>query len=164
MQIEPWQVPVLVMTVVILPPAVMWAVHRLQRGNGGQGSPTLPPAAPPTPEQVVEVKKDVTKGRFRTSVLAVLTAVLLGLFFLAIGTEQANLLTSAATAVSTSVSAALTVRSFARRQQAQERRRAAQRRQEGGRRGHGGEGTSVAVTRRPAPPRASGRRGRPDRA
>jgi hypothetical protein len=38
--------------------------------------------------------------------------VLLGLFFVAIGTEQANLLTSAATAVSTSVSAALTVRSF----------------------------------------------------
>jgi hypothetical protein len=111
-QIEPWQVPVLVMTVVILPPAVMWAVHRLQRGNGEQGSPTPPPAAPPTPEQVVEVKKDVTKGRFRTSVLAVLTAVLLGLFFLAIGTEQANLLTSAATAVSTSVSAALTVRSL----------------------------------------------------
>ena len=115
MQIEPWQVPVLVMTVVILPPALMWAVRRLQGGNDDQGSPTRRPAAPPAQEkaeQAEEVKKEVTKGGFRTSVLAVLTAVLLGLFFLAIGTEQANLLTSAATAVSTSVSAALTVRSF----------------------------------------------------
>jgi len=111
-QIEPWQVPVLVMTVVILPPALMWAVRRLQGGNDDQRSPTRRPAAPPGPEQAEEVEKDVTKGRFRTSVLAVLTAALLGLFFLAIGTEQANLLTSAATAVSTSVSAALTVRSF----------------------------------------------------
>ena len=112
MQIEPWQVPVLVMTVVILPPALMWAVRKLQGGDGDSGSPDPRPSASPAPEKAEEVKKDVTKGRFRTSVLAVLTAVLLGLFFLAIGTEQANLLTSAATAVSTSVSAALTVRSF----------------------------------------------------
>jgi hypothetical protein len=112
-QIEPWQVPVLVMTVVILPPAFMWAVRRLQGGTVDAAPPNRRAEAPPAPEEAEEeVEKDVTKGRFRTSVLAVLTAVLLGLFFLAIGTEQANLLTSAATAVSTSVSAALTVRSF----------------------------------------------------
>lgn len=108
MQIEPWQVPVLVMTLVILPPSVMWAVRRLQAG-----SPDRRPVASPDAEKAgKETEKDVTKGRFRTSVLAVLTVVLLALFFLAIGTEQASLLTSAATAVSTSVSAALTVRSF----------------------------------------------------
>jgi len=115
-QIEPWQVPVLVMTVVILPPALTWAVRQLQGKKDDPDPPTLPPLPPPTPEEVAEVKKEVekevTKGGFRTSVLAVLTAVLLGLFFLAIGTEQANLLISAATAVSTSVSAALTVRSL----------------------------------------------------
>jgi hypothetical protein len=111
-QIEPWQVPVLVMTVVILPPSAVWAVRRLQGGTVDARPPTRRPATTPATEQAEEVEKDVTKGRFRTSVLAVLTAVLLGLFFLAIGTEQANLLTSAATAVSTSVSAALTVRSF----------------------------------------------------
>jgi hypothetical protein len=104
-QIEPWQVPVLVMTVVILPPSAVWAVRRLQGGTVDARPPTRRPATTPATEQAEE-------GRFRTSVLAVLTAVLLGLFFLAIGTEQANLLTSAATAVSTSVSAALTVRSF----------------------------------------------------
>lgn len=109
MQIEPWQVPVLVMTLVILPPSVMWAVRRLQGEKDDAGSPDRRPAALPAPE---EAEKDVTRGRFRTSFLAVLTAGLLGLFFLAIGTENTSLLASAATAVSTSVSAALTVRSF----------------------------------------------------
>lgn len=107
MQIEPWQIPVLVMTVVILPPSVMWAVREYERRSGTRlvkRRKAVPPAE--------QTEKEVTQGRFRTSVLAVLTVVLLGLFFVAIGTEQASLLTSAATAVSTSVSAALTVRSL----------------------------------------------------
>lgn len=113
MQIEPWQVPVLVMTLVILPPSVTWAVRRLRGTDGGPGAPG-PQAAEPVPGTAAEqeTEKDVQRGRWRTTVLAALTVVLVGLFFLAIGTDRANLLVTAANAVSALVSAALTVRSF----------------------------------------------------
>ncbi|MGH3565043.1 MAG: hypothetical protein ACRDRH_03215 [Pseudonocardia sp.] len=97
MQIEPWHIPLLAMTVIVLPPSMIWLVGWIRR-SGGE-----PPPPPPPP-----AKREL----LRTRILAVLTLTLLGVCIIAIGPAAANLIATAASAVSTMVSAALTVQSF----------------------------------------------------
>ena len=93
MPIEPWQIPLLAMTLVILPPSVSWTVRWFRQKSDPRPSPAPPPDK-------------------RTRVLAVLTLALLVLMVLAIGPTTASIIAAAASAVSTMVSAALTLQSF----------------------------------------------------
>lgn len=102
---EPWHAPLLAMTVVLLPPAVGWALNSLRvRGEPPDHRGVEPPQAPAAVRARWELR--------RTQVLAVLTVVLLIVFFVAIGPAAASIVATAATAASTAVSAALTVQSF----------------------------------------------------
>lgn len=98
MQIQPWHIPLIAMTAVSLPPSVWWLIGWFRATTGGTSTP-------PTPDQA-------RRERLRTRILAVLTLVLLVLCVVAVGPATASLIATAATAVSTVISAALTVQSF----------------------------------------------------
>lgn len=100
--IEPWQVPVFAMAALALPPALHWLYQWVRN----RSTPAAPDPAQPAPEQ------RATSERLRTTILATLTVALVGVFVVALGTENASVLTSAASAVSALVSAVMTVQSY----------------------------------------------------
>jgi hypothetical protein len=68
-----------------------------------------------TPEPTVQRPTDserVRREKLRTTILAMLTVVLVGLFVLALGPAAASIPTSVASAVSALVSAVMTVQSY----------------------------------------------------
>jgi hypothetical protein len=98
MQIEPWQIPVLVMAGIAAPTSILWLIEWVR--DRSQVNPKS--AMTPTPK----------RERLKTTILAILTVTLLGIFFTAAGAETANIFASVASAVSTLVSAVLTVQSY----------------------------------------------------
>lgn len=106
MQIEPWQIPVLAMAALALPVSIHSLIEWVRKNSRGTSSAPEPDApTPPTPERVRGEK-------LRTTLLATLTVVLVGLFVLALGPAAASILTSVASAVSALVSAVMTVQSY----------------------------------------------------
>jgi hypothetical protein len=106
MQIEPWQIPVLAMAALALPVSIDSLIRWVRKHSRGASSAPEPDApTPPTPERVRGEK-------LRTTLLATLTVVLVGLFILALGPAAASILTSVASAVSALVSAVMTVQSY----------------------------------------------------
>jgi hypothetical protein len=106
MQIEPWQIPVLAMAALALPPSVHWLITWVRKNSRSASSAPEPDAQRPTaPERV-------RREKLRTTILAILTVVLVGLFILALGPAAASILTSVASAVSALVSAVMTVQSY----------------------------------------------------
>ncbi len=106
MQIEPWQIPVLAMAALALPPSVHWLVMWVREKSGGTSSDPEPDAQGPT-----ELER-ARREKLRATILAILTVVLVGLFILALGPAAASILTSVAAAVSALVSAVMTVQSY----------------------------------------------------
>jgi nicotinamide riboside transporter PnuC len=100
MQIEPWQIPVLVMAGIAGPTSILWLITWVR--NTSQVDPK------PARSVMTPTKRE----RLRTTILAILTVTLLGIFFTAAGAETANIFSSVASAVSTLVSAVLTVQSY----------------------------------------------------
>lgn len=106
MQIEPWQIPVLAMAALALPVSIHSIIRWVRKQSRGTSSAPEPDAQPlPTPERVRGEK-------LRTTLLATLTVVLVGLFILALGPAAASILTSVASAVSALVSAVMTVQAY----------------------------------------------------
>jgi hypothetical protein len=106
MQIEPWQIPVLAMAALALPPSVHWLVTWVRNKSRSASNGPEPDAQPPTDLERARREK------LRTTILAVLTVVLVVLFILALGPAAASILTSVASAVSALVSAVMTVQSY----------------------------------------------------
>jgi hypothetical protein len=106
MQIEPWQIPVLAMAALALPPSVHWLVTWVREKSGGTSSGPEPDAQRPT------ALERARREKLRATILAILTVVLVGLFILALGPAAASILTSVASAVSALVSAVMTVQSY----------------------------------------------------
>lgn len=106
MQIEPWQIPVLAMAALALPPSVHGLVMWLRYKSRGTSSGSEPDAQPPT------ALERARREKLRATILAILTVVLVGLFILALGPAAASILTSVASAVSALVSAVMTVQSY----------------------------------------------------
>lgn len=90
MQIEPWQIPVLGMALLALPPSVHYLV------TGARGS-----------------SRDDRKRPegLRTGIFVVATVMLTVVFLVALGTELADVVTSVAAAVAGLISAAIAVHS-----------------------------------------------------
>jgi hypothetical protein len=88
MQIEPWQIPVLGMALLALPPAVSYLVH-------GARDPS--PKEKKRPQWV------------RTGIFVVATVVLTVVFLVALGTELADVVTSVAAAVAGLISAGIAI-------------------------------------------------------
>lgn len=150
MEVEPWQVPLLVMAAVVLPPAAVGFVgwRRRSRRLRAGGAAALADDASGPGAATESRKLQIT----RTGVFAVLTVALLAVSFLTIGPEQASVLATAATTVSAAVSAILGVQSFLAIQEIKDRDRQ-------------GQGDGATTTRPgpheevPDPPPAIGRRG-----
>jgi hypothetical protein len=107
MQIEPWQVPVLAMAALALPPSVHWLVMWVRsKSPGASGEPE------PDAQRTTGLERTARRERLRTTILAILTVVLVVLFILALGPAAASILTSVASAVSALVSAVMTVQSY----------------------------------------------------
>lgn len=106
MQIEPWQIPVLAMAALALPPSVHWLITWVQNKSRSASSEPEPDAQRPT------ALERARREKLRTTILAMLTVVLVGLFVLALGPAAASILTSVASAVSALVSAVMTVQSY----------------------------------------------------
>ena len=106
MQIEPWQIPVLAMAALALPPSLHWLITWLRsKSPGSSGDPE-----PAGPEPAG--RRTARRERLRTTILAILTVVLIIIFILALGPAAASILTSVASAVSALVSAVMTVQSY----------------------------------------------------
>ena len=106
MQIEPWQIPVLAMAALALPPSVHWLITWVRNKSRSASSEPEPGAKGPT------ALERARREKLRTTILAILTVVLVGLFILALGPAAASILTSVASAVSALVSAVMTVQSY----------------------------------------------------
>jgi hypothetical protein len=106
MQIEPWQIPVLAMALLALPPSVHWLVGWWRSKSASSNAPVPTGSADSSPERKAH------RERLRTATLAFVTVVLLGIFVVALGAEVASVLTSVATAISALVSAVMTVQSY----------------------------------------------------
>jgi TRAP-type C4-dicarboxylate transport system permease large subunit len=96
MQIEPWQVPVLVMAGIAAP---VWIVGLVRKQNVLESPPT---SAPPL---------DPRRERMRTTALALLTALILVIFVWALGASTADKLATVASAVTAIVGVSLTLQS-----------------------------------------------------
>lgn len=107
MQLEPWQIPVLAMAAVVLPPSVMGFVGYLRSRSARPGADARGGVPEKTPAE-----DSLKLQRTRRNTFAVLTVALLGIAVLAIGPERASLLATAASVVSAAVSATLAVQSF----------------------------------------------------
>jgi hypothetical protein len=106
MQIEPWQIPVLAMAALALPPSVHGLITWVRKKSRSASGEPEPGAKRPT------ALERARREKLRTTIFAMLTVVLVGLFILALGPAAASILTSVASAVSALVSAVMTVQSY----------------------------------------------------
>ena len=100
MELEPWHIPLLVTTAVILPPSVWGFVRWLRQGTADRQPVSTP--SPNTPR----------RESWRVRILGALTLALGVIVAFVIGQPTVSLITTAASAVSTVVSAALTFQSY----------------------------------------------------
>jgi hypothetical protein len=113
MQIEPWQVPILVMAVLALPLSLQSLVRWVRSNSpGSSGDPEQADPLPPGPARTARLERNARRERRRATLYATVAVVLIGLFILALGSEAASILTSVASAVSTLVSAVMAVQSY----------------------------------------------------
>jgi hypothetical protein len=114
MQVEPWQIPILVMAGIVVPVSILWGIEWLRSG------PSLPPPPPNNSHGKSEgghesngsVRNREAFEAGRALIFATLTVALSVIFFVVLGEEAASTVTAAVTAVSALVPAVLTVHSL----------------------------------------------------
>jgi hypothetical protein len=104
MQVEPWQIPVLGMALLALPPSVHYLVQRARgTASGNDRRPDRPEEPGPQEKQ--------RREWLRTAIFVVATVVLTAVFIVALGTDLADVVTSVAAGIVTVIAAANAVRS-----------------------------------------------------
>lgn len=104
MQVEPWQIPVLGMALLALPPSVHYVVQQARGTAGGNRRAANRPEEPGPQE-----KK--RREWLRTAIFVVATVVLTAVFIAALGSELADIVTSVAAGIVTLIAAANAVHS-----------------------------------------------------
>ena len=107
-EVEPWQIPVLVMAAIAGSTSIFWLIGWMRDGFPDASQGGSKPQPDPDPDPKGRTKRELS----RTMILAVLTITLLGIFFTAAGAETTNIFAEVASAISILVSAVLTVQSF----------------------------------------------------
>jgi hypothetical protein len=104
MRVEPWQIPVLGMALLSLPPSVHYLVQRARgTASGNDRRPDRPEEPGPQEKQ--------RREWLRTAIFVVATVVLTAVFIVALGTDLADVVTSVAAGIVTVIAAANAVRS-----------------------------------------------------
>lgn len=111
MQVEPWQIPILVMACIVVPVSILWGIEWLRSGPRppSENSPGKPEGRPGSNDSVGNLEA-FEAGR--ALIFATLTVALSVIFFVILGEEAASTVTAAVTAVSALVPAVLTVHSL----------------------------------------------------
>lgn len=114
MQVEPWQIPILVMAGIVVPVSILWGIEWLRSGPPpprppSENSPGKPEGRPGSNNSVGN-REAFEAGR--ALIFATLTVALSVIFFVILGEEAASTVTAAVTAVSALVPAVLTVHSL----------------------------------------------------
>jgi hypothetical protein len=104
MQVEPWQIPVLGMALLALPPSVHYLVQQARGTSDGNHRRANHPEEPGPQE-----KK--RREWLRTAIFVASTVVLTAVFIVALGSELADVVTSVAAGIVTLIAAANAVRS-----------------------------------------------------